>query len=57
MHNQAPIQPHKYSLYNEANNLSEAWNHIQAHIPVGQKNKFFALLMTYHNTLIHEMSK
>lgn len=55
-HHNPQIQPLKYDLFNEANSLSEAWNYMQAHIPVGQKNQFFAMLMTYHNTLVTQLS-
>lgn len=53
--NTQQLQPQAYNLYNQANTLDEAWKYMQAQIPVGKKTEFFALLMTYHNTLVKEL--
>lgn len=55
--NTAQIQPQQYHLYDQAASLDEAWNYMKAHVPVGKKSEFFAMLMTYHNTLVKVLSK
>ncbi len=52
----AMLQARNYNLYNEANNLDEAWHNMRCHVPKGKTNEFFAYLMVYHNTLVREVS-
>lgn len=48
------IKPIPQTIYPEKGNLTEAAQFVLDQVPVTDPNEMFALLMTYHNTLLKE---
>ena len=46
------VPPLQMTLYPTMENMVEAIKYIESQVPVMASNDMFALLMTYHNTLL-----
>lgn len=51
----SPFSPQP--LYPSKDSLAEAVAHASAQLPIQSVNELMPLLMTYHNTLLHEQSQ
>jgi len=47
------LKPEVMNLFGRKDSLEEAIEYIDAQLPVTDSNKLHALLMMYHNTLLH----
>lgn len=50
---QAPLRAQPMGLFPTLGSLQEVIDSIEARLPITSKNEMTALLMTYHNTLLH----
>lgn len=48
-----PLKPEVMSIFGRKDSLEEAIEYIDAQLPLTDSNKLHALLMMYHNTLLH----
>ena len=49
------IKPEFVPVYAAADSLDDAWELINANLPITTTNDLKGLVMTYHNTLVHEL--
>ena len=52
-----PIQPINYSLYPTRDSLEEAFRFTLAELNAVDPQKVIPVLMSYHNTLVQELTK
>ena len=48
------LKPIPQTVYPEKDSLDDAAQHIMDQVPITDPNEAYALLMTYHNTLLKE---
>lgn len=50
------IKPEFVPIYTVSDSLDDAWELIQANLPITDVNDLKGLLMNYHNTLVQEIN-
>lgn len=51
------IKPEFVPIYPVHDSLDDAWEFINSQLPITETNDLKSLIMSYHNSLIHELSK